>query len=89
MPITEAAILGKLVAPGVGDLPPEAARAFLAMKFERKTTQTIRWLLRENNRGTITADDRLLLEKYLRVGQFLDLAQAKARLSLRRNGKPS
>jgi hypothetical protein len=88
-PITEAAILAKLVAPAVGNLPPEAARAFLAMKFDRATIQTIRRLLRQNNRGTITAEDRLLLEKYLRVGQFLDLAQAKARLSLAKNGKAS
>lgn len=88
MPVTEAAILAKLVGPGVGNLPLAAAQAFLAMKFDGGARQTIRRLLRQNNRGTITAEDRLLLEKYLRVGQFLDLAQAKARLSLAKNGEP-
>ena len=89
MPRTEAEILDKLVAPTVGDLSPEAARGLLELKFDREAERTIQKLLRQNNRGTITAEDRLLLEKYLRVGQFLDLAHAKARLSLRKVGKAS
>jgi hypothetical protein len=44
----------------------------------------MRRLVQKNNRGTITAGERVALEKYLRVGQFLDLVHAKARLSLRR-----
>ena len=36
----------------------------------------------ENNKGTISESERATLDKYLRVGQFLDLMQAKARLSL-------
>ena len=85
--ITEAGILEKVVAPAVGNLTPEAARALLSLRFDRATTQTIRTLLRQNNRGTITAADRLALEKYLRVGQLLDLLHAKARVSLRDQGE--
>jgi hypothetical protein len=43
----------------------------------------MRLLLRKNNRGAITAGERVALERYLRVGRFLNLLQAKARLSLR------
>jgi hypothetical protein len=81
--VTEADILAEVVAPTKGGLSPETARSLLAMKFRREATQRIRWLLRKNNRGTITADERVLLEKYVGVGRFLDLVQAKARLSLR------
>ncbi len=87
--ITEAAILERVVAPKVPGLSEEAARGLLSFKFDRGTTQKIRTLLQKNNRGTITAEDRLTLENYLRVGQFLDLVHAKARLSLRKNGSPS
>ena len=80
--LTEADILDQVVAPRTGALHPEAARSFLDFKFDRATTKRIRQLLQKNNRGTITADERLTLEKYLRVGQFLDLLHAKARLTL-------
>ncbi|OAI51572.1 hypothetical protein AYO44_17050 [Planctomycetaceae bacterium SCGC AG-212-F19] len=83
--ITEANILEKVIAPNEAELSPEGARALLGFKFDRATTQTIRKLLRANNRGRITAEDRLVLEKYLRVGQLLDLLHAKARLSLNPN----
>lgn len=84
--ITEADILDRIVCPQVADLHPEAARSFLQFTFDRETTQHIRQLLRKNNRGTISTDERLMLEKYLRVGQFLDLLHAKAKLSIRQNG---
>ena len=82
---TEADILEELVAPTEADLPPDSARALLRFKFPAATLRTIRRLLRENNRGTIDAPDRVLLERYLRVGQMLDLLHAKARLSLNKH----
>jgi hypothetical protein len=85
-PITEAAILAQLVAPTKAGFSPGVARQLLALKFDRQTTQRIRKWLQQNNRGTICAEDRLALEKYLRVGQLLDLLHAKARLSLRQDG---
>ena len=84
---TEADILQELVAPARADLPVDSARGLLRLKFSPAATRTIRRLLRENNRGSISAPDRLLLERYIRVGQMLDLMHAKARLSLRNNQK--
>ena len=80
--LTEADILEKVVAPNVADLTPAAARSLLGFKFDASTTKRIRQLVQKNNRGTISADERIDLEKFLRVGQFLDLVHAKARLSL-------
>ena len=84
--ITEADILTKIVHPKKGNLSAEAARSFLDLRFDAATTKAIRQLLEKNNRGTISAAERLALEKYLRVGQLLDLLHAKAKLSLQRSG---
>jgi hypothetical protein len=81
--ITEADIMERVVVPGKGDMNLEAARAMLAFKFDSRMTKQIRALLRKNNRGTISAPERLTLEKFLRVGKLIDILQAKARLSLR------
>jgi hypothetical protein len=80
--ITEADILAEIIDPDHAGLNSEAARSFLDFKFSKEANKRIRQLLRKNNRGAITAAERAALEKYLRVGQFLDLLQAKARLSL-------
>lgn len=79
---TEAEILEGMVQPGEGDMAPEAAKALLELKFDRAAKKSIETLLRANAAGTISAADRLVLDRYLRVGQLIDLIQAKARLSL-------
>jgi hypothetical protein len=84
---TEAAILEKLMRPRRARLNAEVARSLLDFKFDRQTIRHIRQLLRKNNRGTISAAERLVLEKHLRVGQFLDLLHAKARVSLQDNDR--
>ena len=70
---------------GTNDRWGEAVVAAVVLKlsFDRPTTTCIRCLLNKNNRGTIQADERPILEKYLRVGQLIDLLHAQARLSLK------
>jgi hypothetical protein len=85
--ITEAEILDELVGCDRAGLNGQAARAFLRLNFTKETRRQIGQLLRKNNRGTITTSERMALEKYLRVGQFLDLLHAKARISLQKSGK--
>src|SRR5688572_29884069 len=75
-------ILAQVVAPEEQSFQVELARSVLGMKFNDEAQATIRELLDKNNRGVITPDERSLLDKYLRVGQFIDLLQAKARLTL-------
>jgi hypothetical protein len=80
--LNEAQILEQIIAPGRADFSEEAAKSILALRFNRSGTARIKSLLRLNNRGKITPAERVELEKYLRVGQLLDLLQAKARSSL-------
>lgn len=80
--LSEADILDRMIRPGEAALAPEAARALLQLAFDVETIKAIEQLLRKNAAGTISADDRILLDRYLRVGQLIDLLQAKARLSL-------
>jgi hypothetical protein len=84
--LTEADILAEVVAPDEPTLSREFARAVLSVRFNEEATTRIRELLQRNNAGTISAVEKSDLEKYLRVGQFLDLMQAKARLSLQPQG---
>lgn len=80
--ITEADILTEVVEPNRPMLSAELADELLSLKFNDEATSRIRDLLQKNNAGTITPTEKSTLEKYLRVGEFLDLWQAKARHTL-------
>ena len=80
--ITEADILEEVVVPDQPGLSQEAARSILALRFNEAAQARIRRSLDANNRGVLSAAKQAELEKYLRVGQLLDLLQAKARVSL-------
>ncbi|MGB9624682.1 MAG: hypothetical protein ACPMAQ_07445 [Phycisphaerae bacterium] len=80
--LTEAEILAEVIQPDRGDISPTVACEILGLRFRTETTLRIRELLASNNAGTITPGERSDLEKYLRVSQFIDLLQAKPRLSL-------
>jgi uncharacterized protein YnzC (UPF0291/DUF896 family) len=82
--VTEADILTEVVAPGSADLSPEAARSILALQFKPSAIQRMNELADKNNRGDLTEAERAEMDKYVRVGLFLDLFQAKARQSLSR-----
>jgi hypothetical protein len=84
--ITEADILSEVVAADRPGISPEFARAILDLHFTDKANKQIRKLLDKKNKGTIGESECAVLDKYLRVGQFLDLMQAKARLSLEQSG---
>jgi hypothetical protein len=84
--VTEADILSEVVAPDQPGIRPEFAQAILDLHFNDKANKQIRKLLDRSNKGTINETERAELDKYLRVGQFLDLMQAKARLSLEQSG---
>ena len=80
--LSEADILDRMIRADEDDMPPAAAQALLLLKFDAEAARTIDRLLRANSAGSISTEDRLLLDRYLRVGQLIDLVQAKARLSL-------
>jgi hypothetical protein len=80
--VTEADILAQIIAPDKPGLEAETARAILRLQFNNRARERIRQLLDANNRRDISDDEQAELQKYLRVGQFIDLMQAKARWSL-------
>ena len=84
--LTEADILDEVVAPEDPTLTEQFSRA---VRFTDATTGRIRDLLQKQNAGSLAPEEKSNLEKYIRVGQFLDLMQAKARLSLKRSGSTS
>jgi hypothetical protein len=81
-PTTEMEILAHVVAPEQKTFEPMFARWVLGMRFDDEVQDQIRQLLEKNNQGALSETERSLLDKYLRVGQFIDLLQAKARLTL-------
>lgn len=82
-PLTEAEILDEVSAPCDANLAVELARSLMTVQFQEATANRIRELLQKNNAGTLSLVEESNLERCLRVGQFLDLLRAKARLSLR------
>ncbi len=80
--MTEADILTEVVEPDRPTLSPEVAEELLTLRFNDIATSRMRELLQKNNAGTITPAEKQTLDNYLRVGEFLDLMQAKARLTL-------
>ena len=81
-PTSEVEILSRLVSPSEPSLDRQFANWVLGIRFDEETQVRIRDLLERNNNGELTAAERELLEKYLRVGQFVDLLHAKARLTI-------
>lgn len=65
-----------------GAFDPDAARALLHVGFTEVQNERMRDLADRNNRGELTNDERQEMESFRRVGNFLALIQAKARLSL-------
>ena len=87
-PSNKSDLLQSLVFPFDEDLDPRAARSLLRIRFDREATKRINQLLRKNQRGLISAEERIVLEKYLRMGKFIDVLQAKARRALKEAGLP-
>ena len=64
--------MNEIVAPDRPGLSQEAARSILSLGFTESALKRVRELLAANNLGTIASEERAELDKYLRVGQFLD-----------------
>ncbi|HUY31529.1 MAG TPA: hypothetical protein VMV69_02025 [Pirellulales bacterium] len=85
----ETAILSRVIMPDDGDLPVEAARALLRLKFSPKDIARMHELTVKNKDGELTSAEQREIAGYMRVGHFLELMQSKARLSLKRQNENS
>jgi hypothetical protein len=81
-PITATQILDEVIEPIEPSFAPDFARMVLNLRLSDEAQQRIRELLLRNNAGTLEESEKGVLENYLLVGQFIDLLQAKARVSL-------
>jgi len=84
--ITESDILADVIAPDQGDLSAEVAQSVLGWRFTSRASARMNRLAERNRKGTISGAERQELEKYLRVGNLINILQAKARLSLKSVG---
>jgi hypothetical protein len=80
--VTEADILERVVMSDRSGMSPESARAILDLRFDPGAITRMNELADKNRQGTLTDDERQEMERYVRVGNFLNLMQAKARLAL-------
>lgn len=78
---SEADILGQVIAPDQPTLSEPSARAIIDLRFNEQAISRMNELAEKNRQGQLTASERTELENYQRVGNFLNLMQAKARLS--------
>jgi hypothetical protein len=67
---------------GQADLPPEAARYFLKMRFADADQQRMNALAAKAQEGNLTENEESDLANYMQMGWFLDLVKSKARLSV-------
>ena len=80
---TDAEILTAIISPVHGDLEPGVADAFLRLRFSPSQDDRMRELADKGNQGVLTAAEASELASYRRVGNFLSIMQAKARLSVK------
>lgn len=60
----------------------ESAETILKWRFPQAAHDEMRELLHKNSDDTITPAEREALERYRRIGQFVNILQAQARLAL-------
>lgn len=79
---TESEILEQVIQSDSAALSPDAARALLGFRFNPAAVARMNELAEKNRKGAIAPSERALLERYVRVGNFLNLIHAKARSAL-------
>lgn len=83
---SEVEILSRVLDAQNGNLPQEAAKAWLALEFPEGDQARLRSLSAKAKSERLSGAESVLLENYLHVGRIIDLMKSKARLSLRRGG---
>ncbi len=84
--ITEAPILERVIMSDQPGMSPESARAILDLRFDTSALSRMNELAEKNRQGTLTDSERQEMDKYVRVGNFLNLMQTKARRFLHPDG---
>jgi hypothetical protein len=83
MPTSEAVIWSRVIEPENSGLSREAARSLLDLNFSQGDKARMNELAQRNREGLLSAEERQLLEAYVKVGDVLSLLHLKARKSLK------
>ncbi len=83
MPISDAAILSRLIRPDDGSVSVEAAEALLSIRFEQEDLDRMHDLVTRNQEDSLSTAERTEMENYRRVSFLLDLMHSKARRALK------
>jgi hypothetical protein len=82
---SDTAILSRLIRSDDGNLPPSAAEAWLAVRFDQSDLDRMHELAVKNQEDALSAKEKTELENYRRVSFLLDLMHSKARRSLKKH----
>lgn len=80
----ESLILGRVLRPERGDMPPETAKWALDVDFDPTDRERITALYEKAREGTLSAEEDAELEDYGDVGRLLEMLRAKAIASLQK-----
>ena len=83
---TSFAILERAIRPDLASYAPEMARAILNVKFAEEDQEQVAALLEKNREDSLTAEEKVEIDEYLRANNFLGILQSKSRLSLKKIG---
>jgi len=83
-PMSDTAILSRIIRPEDDNLPAEAAEAFLQIRFDAHDLDRMHELAEKNQGNRLTPDERSEMENYRRVSFLIDLMHSKARRSLKK-----
>lgn len=82
-PITESAILRRLLAANQQPFDPATANFVLSLDFTLDDHERMNELSAKAQEGALSSAEERELESYLNVGDLLAIMQSKARISLR------
>jgi hypothetical protein len=85
--LVESDILKRVIGPDVGNMPPDVARHVLSWSFNDSDQDRVAELSEKAQLGTLTPEERVELEGFLNVNDFLAVLQMKAKRSLATGGK--
>jgi hypothetical protein len=80
--VARTSLLDHVISPQRGGLPADLARIILTWDFPSEDHLRYEALSEKAQEGTLTEEERLELDDFLNVSDFLAILQAKARTSL-------
>ena len=79
---SQAAILDRVIQPGLADWPPAAAQAILGLGFDETDRKRMNSLLEKAKEAELSNEEAAVLENYRHIGKLLELMKSRARRSL-------